>query len=368
MKTFCTQIFSAAAAVLLSSCSLAERENWSASTRAAPELGIILPVSTSSAARDAADGATLAAEEFNASSKTEIAVSVEDNSAGANATLAAVEKLSRKNVRLFCVGFDPEILPCHKLLSNINGGFFDFLIEYPPAVLLGKNAARIYFNGAQQADKLAAHFAKTAPAKNAEIAIISEDSPYGKSLGDYFNFTLATSERKIIRDFFAKGETRFDIYARHITARNPAAVFYVGTGGEFSALKTALARAGFTGRLYKNRGFFDVQPTHASAAKPALRTTTISAPFEIASARTREGRSFAASFEKRFGRPPSVYAAFGYDGAKALIAAAARNNFDISKLSSEFKNTRTDAATSTLVFDSSGDCTALLNITSVPAK
>lgn len=316
--------------------------------RAAAVLGVMLP--ENEAGRDVLDGMRLAAELLPECRG--FSIFAEPAPKSATDALRTVGRLSSMGVRVFCVGFDSEILAFHKIYSSMGGAFFNFFAEYPPATLSGENSTRIFFNGAQLGDMLSAKFDSMPRAKTA--AIVSEDSDIGKSLGDYLNFCVSIQTRKIFRDFYSAGETKFDIYARGIVLQKPDAIFYAGSGAEFPALRDSLRAAGYSGMLFQMRGIKPLSPVNNGDA----RTLCAFSEFEISP--NAEAKKFAAAFEKKYGRAPSVFAAWGFESARLLASALAAADFDATKMRAFFKSRKYDGVLGTLYFDSSADCSAKL--------
>ena len=316
------------------------------------KIGVILPMSSSRVATDVVDGMKLAQKLHNASvsPSDKMKLVFEDVSdSSKNPPLKALERLTADGIRVFCVGFDKDILLVHKLFSAMDGAFFNFMITYPPATLLGKNSTRIFFNSAQEGDMMAS-FEKTSPIHSSKYAIVSEDSPIGKSTGDFLNFSISTPTRKVFREYFTTGETNFDVFAKHIVYQNPRAIFYIGSGHEFNALESSLQSCGYKGLLLKNRGFrlFDSYATSSRA---------VVAKFELLSE-----NKFKELFRREYGREPSVFAAWGFDGANLLFRAMKASGYELSGIRKSFLESKYEGAMGILMFDSSADCTAELLI------
>ena len=310
------------------------------------KIGVILPLSNSRVATDIADGIALALAEFNSSHKQsdKFEFYFEDINAK-NPPLKAVSNLSEKGVRVFCVGFDKEIIKVHKLFSGMSGAFFNFMMNYPPATVQGTNSTRMFFNIAQEADMLAECALKKDGEKT--FVILSEDSSAGKSAGDFLNFSISASDRKVFRDFFTKGETRFDIFASQIITQKPRAIFYIGDGYEFPYLEKSLKQNGYKGLLYRNRGMdLSVRPSPHSKCSISLFEKCLSF-----------SEKFKQTFFHKFSRKPSVFAAWGYDSANLLITAMISSDFQVSKMRDQFCNVQKQGVVGNLKFDSSADCT-----------
>ncbi len=318
------------------------------------KVGIVLPLSTNQSARDIADGMAMAVAEFNASQGKDGIVEFffEDIGENKNKPLNAISRLTERGVRVFCVGFDKEIIMQHKMFSNFSGAFFNFFMSYPPATIQGSNnSTRMFFNVAQEADIMAEYALKQKGSKT--YVILSEDSAWGKSAGDFLNFSVSASDRKVFRDYFTTGEKSFDIFAKQILYQNPKAIFYVGDGCEFEYLENALKRASFKGILLRNRGM-QLNVEKSSYSKVCLTK------FETCN--TDKIKKFKTDFQNKFSRQPSIFSAWGYDSANHLIQAMYKTNFTLSKMRKQFCNVEKNGVVGTLKFDSSADCTTDLTL------
>ncbi len=318
------------------------------------KIGVILPLESNLVARDVADGMRLAVKLHNTSvpAQERFQVFFEDVDKQKKKTpLKVLERLSSKGVRVFCAGFDAEILPVHKLFSSMNGAFFNFLMTYPPASVLGKNSTRMFFNSAQEGDMMAS-FESTSKVTSLTYVIIAEDSSIGKSASDFLSFSLSSKTRKVIREFFTKGEKNFDLFAEQIVAQNPKAIFYVGDGTEFASLSRALKSREYKGVLVKNRGslLFD---------KSSYFGYGVCAKFELDK---NFSKNFKDAFAREYKREASVFAAWGFDNANILFNAMKSSDFQMSSLRGQFINASYSGAMGKLIFDSSADCTAELVI------
>ena len=320
------------------------------SPKASKAIGVVFPMS-SQVSHEILDGMNLALTEVNNTlPEQEHFQLVRGNSENSGGVLKEVENLFSQKVRVFCLGFDSDVILSHKVLSSMSSGFFNFMMTYPPATLNGKTSTRIFLNGAQEADLMASVVKGDKTIKR--IAILSEDSFIGKSVGDYLNFCVATAERKIYRDYFNSGEKSFDIYAMQITAEKPSVIFYIGSGKEFTALQKALNNAGFKGKVVKNRGYLlhdNTIATHKILYK--------SENFE-----SKLGKDFHKKFVAKYNRNPSLFSAYGYDNVKLLVSAMQKANFRVSGIRNSFVNKNYEGASGKLSFDSSADCTAELDL------
>lgn len=314
---------------------------------AEPKIGFILPMSEPVAV-DVLDGARLAAEEL-AAGGAEFGILSRDVSGG-ESPLKAVADLSENGVRVFCAGFDANIIAYHRAMSSMGGAFFNFMMFYPPATLEGKNSTRIFFNGAQEGDVLAAALLKSCGcAPLGDVTAVCDDSPEWKSMADFVGFELSSSERKMYRDYFARGESRFGLFAKQIFPLKTSAALYFGGGAEFGAFLEAMRNVGYDKPVARTRGLAPFVG-HRGGVYLALSA------FEDG-VRTAEGARFAKAFESRFGRKPSAFAAYGFDSVKLLAKAMLDSGFNVSKMRANFVSVSRDCATGRADFDSSADCT-----------
>ena len=313
---------------------------------AAPKIGFILPMKEPAAA-DVLDGARLAAQEL-ADGGAKFDILSRDVSGGAN-PLKAVADLSGEGVRVFCAGFDANIIAYHRTMSSMGGAFFNFMMFYPPATLEGKNSTRIFFNGAQEGGILSAALLKNGGAPLGDITAVCDDSPEWKSMADFAGFELSSSERKMYRDYFTRGESRFDLFAKQIMPLKTSAALYFGGGAEFDAFFKAMRNAGYDRPVARTRGL-------APFVRGRDGVYMAVSAFEDG-VRTAEGARFAKAFEEKYGRKPSAFAVYGFDSVKLLAKAMLDSGFDVSKMRRSFVSVSRDCAAGRADFDSSADCT-----------
>ena len=340
------------ACLMLSAC--ATDESAVSSSKLEPKIGLILPIESSQCARDILDASRMAADDFNAQNPG-LKFDIVPFDISKASVLEAVGRLTDEGVRVFCAGFDAQIISQHNMLSGMRGVFFNFMMAYPPATLQGKNSTRIFFNGAQEADLLSGELEKIhARGGLGNVAILAEDTPQYKSLSDYISFAVSTSQRKVFRDYFSPGESRFDIFARYIIPFGADAIIYVGAGPEFEALRRDMLSASYKNTIARMRGM-EVYP------KPVKGVVCPFSAFE-SGILTAEGREFARAFKVRYLRPASAFAAYGYDSAMLLMKAIKASGFDVSKIRRQFTEKSYDGACGSIRFDSSADSTTPLVI------
>ncbi len=317
------------------------------------QIGVMLPLSKSDSARDVADGMRMALKKRNSklSSDNQFQFYFEDIDKKKNSPMKALGRLTENGTRVFCIGFDAEILPVHKLFSSMDGAFFNFLMTYPPASILGKNSTRIFFNSAQEGDMMAS-FENKSKLSSLTYVIASEDSPIGKSAGDFLAFSLSSQTRKVIREYFSKGENNFDIFATEVVHQNPKVIYYIGGGAEFEFLAKALKKCNYKGLLVKNRGLVAFE-------KVLFFGKGVVSRFEV---EDNFSSQFKNMFACEYGRAPSVFAAWGFDSANILMDAMETSDFQLHALRGNFLNTSYNGAMGRLIFDSSADCSAELLI------
>ncbi len=340
--------------ILICSFGCATKDTSARDEKLERKIGIILPFENNLAARDVADGMRLALKLHNTSLPRDkhFQMFFEDVDKQKKKTpLKALERLSAKGVRVFCAGFDAEILPVHKLFSSMNGAFFNFFMTYPPATVLGKNSTRIFFNSAQEGDMMAS-FESTSKVTSLTYVIVAEDSSIGKSASDFLSFSLSSKTRKVIREFYTKREKNFDLFAEQIVSQNPKAIFYVGDGSEFASLSRALKSRDYKGILVKNRGalLFEKSPYFGYG---------VCSKFELD---RNFSKDFKDAFAREYKREASVFAAWGFGSANILFSAMKNSDFHMSSLRGEFLNASYSGVMGRLIFDSSADCTSELVI------
>ncbi len=128
---------------------------------------------------------------------------------------------------------------------------------------------------------------------------------------------------------FAPGTRRFDPQVAALKRADPEAVVFWGDAEEIGPAAAQIRAAGIKAAFLA----YDrvVEPEYVKTAGAASEGTVAACFFDLR--RTDPAWvGFVSRFEKRHGRPPDVYAAYGYDGARLLLEGIQRAGTDRVKI------------------------------------
>ena len=340
---------------LLGGCSSQEGES-------SYSIGAILPLrgECSEASREIVRGMEIARDEINARggvAGVPLRLDVRDARADKGSVLETFDVMRRGGVKVFNMGFGKEVIFTKNIISKCDDVFVNYLCSYPPITLDMPNSTRVFINGAQMGDIMAAAV-KRGGAADVNIVAMNVDNFFGKADADYLAFNLKVSKTKYYRDVFGEGETRFGIFAEQIGRLYADYVFYVGHGAELGAFLDSLAKAGYSKTVVAN---CPLEPVSVSVPK-GIEFYQVETFFEQGKIDTEVSRRFKAAYEAKFGARPSWRAACGYDSIMLLAQAAQKSRFIPSKMRAHFENLRHGGALGKIEFDKTADSTLEMSL------
>ena len=248
MKSKCAKFIACAAglaAVLFGGCSSTPKYGENTYP-----MGVILPLTgeNSVAAKEALNGMELGAQKVNSTGGIAgLNVKIISRDANGSDKLNFEEhfdSLRRDGVKVITLGFDEKVVAWHQRLLKCDDAFMNFFCQYPPATIDSKNTVRIFLNGAQDGDILS-KVVERSDKRDTRIVLMSVDSMFGKSCGDYLAFCVRLERTKLYTDVFSQNTRDFSIFSTQIQRLFPDYVFYVGRGAELPNFVDSVAKAGF---------------------------------------------------------------------------------------------------------------------------
>jgi branched-chain amino acid transport system substrate-binding protein len=180
---------------------------------------------------------------------------------------------------------------------------------------------RLMANDEVQASEVARYIDKGLKARS--VSIVHDNSEYGKALAVLTESGLKQRGVTTKVDVIDPKALDYSAAVNIVKAQQPAAVFYGGYYPEAGRLLKQLRDAGVTkpfvaGDASKDPG---IGAGAGKAADGALVTCACTDPAHQSDAASQ---AFAKAYQDRFGRPPQLYSAEFYDGAKLLLDAIRR--------------------------------------------
>jgi branched-chain amino acid transport system substrate-binding protein len=191
------------------------------------------------------------------------------------------------------------------------------------AVALGQNGwkfwHRVLANDGVQGPGDADFIAKTLNAKT--VAVIDDQSEYGKGLGDAVRKQLATDGVKVaVNDAVNPDASSFSSTVNKVKPANPDVVFFAGYYSAAGKLVKQLKDGGVQGTFMSGDGTLDAQfiAGGGAAANGALLSCTCSSAVGSSDPAVQK---FATDYKAKFKADPATYSAEGYDATNAVLQA-----------------------------------------------
>ena len=191
------------------------------------------------------------------------------------------------------------------------------------AVALGQNGwkfwHRVLANDDVQGPGDADFIAKTLNAKT--VAVIDDQSEYGKGLGDAVRKQLATDGVKVaVNDAINPDASSFSSTVNKVKPANPDVVFFAGYYSAAGKLVKQLRDGGVQGTFMSGDGTLDAQfiAGGGAAANGALLSCTCSSAVGSSDPAVQK---FATDYKAKFNVDPATYSAEGYDATNAVLQA-----------------------------------------------
>jgi branched-chain amino acid transport system substrate-binding protein len=200
-------------------------------------------------------------------------------------------------------------------------------VELPDVVPGGASFHRVLPDDAAQAAGVAKYL--TASLKPTSIAIVHDNSEYGKGLAEDQLAPLLEGEIEIVATEVIDPESEdFSAAVNAVKAAAPEAIFYGGYYEEAGQLKKQLADAGVDATFISGDGALD--SGFVDAAGDAADGAILSCPCFFASEAAEDPAisEFATQYEEINGSVPGTYSTEAYDAANILLNGILEGNTD----------------------------------------
>lgn len=204
----------------------------------------------------------------------------------------------------------------------------------------------------QQGKAAAAYFATGWP--DAKIALIHDNSSYGKALADMFlaEFSTRTKKESVLYTHIDRSVVDFEPVVKELKEKQPTIVYFGGLFLQGSELLKAIRAAGINAMFVSgdgcwNQAFID----RAGGLSEGCYMT-----FNPKPEGTEEGRAFAEEYNLRFKEGPHPYSLFGYTAAKIVMNAIQKaGTKDPIAIAQVMRSQEFDTPFGTMRFDQKGD-------------
>ncbi|NDV12941.1 branched-chain amino acid ABC transporter substrate-binding protein [Crenobacter caeni] len=307
------------------------------------------------------NGVTLAIEDANAEKPVIGGLAVtfelvaEDDQADPKAATQIAQKFVDDKVNGVVGHFNSGTsIPASKIYSD--GGIPMVAMATAPAFTQQgfKNTFRSMTSDTQQGSVMGKFVVEKLGAKN--IVIVDDRTAYGQGLADEFEKAVKAAGGTVSkREFTNDKATDFAAILTSIKAQNPDIIFFGGADAQSAPMAKQMKRLGIkaplvSGEMTKTPNFVKLAGKEAEG--------TIASLAGLPLAQMPKGKDYETRYKTRFNTDVATYSPYGYDAARAMIAAMKKaDSTDPAKyLPALASNAYTDGVTtSNWAYDDKGD-------------
>lgn len=303
---------------------------------------------------DLKNGVELAVSEWNARGGVlgkKIEVVAGDDAADPKQAVSIANKLiNQKAVALVGHWNSSCSIPASKYYNDANMVMISPATTNPKLTLQGfKRVFRVCGTDAQQGRMAAAFVLKSLRPK--QVAIIHDNTQYGKGLADIFRETLGGKIPVVYYGAITQGDPDYKSVLTSIKEKNPGLYFFGGVYPEAGRLVRQAKEIGMNIPMMTGDGVYD--PTFLNIAGKAAEGTYVTFGKEPAGLAT--ARSFMKNYKSNYGEP-GPYSIYAYDAANIILKAIAdTKTTDGTKLAGYISKTTFHGAFGDISFDKNGD-------------
>jgi branched-chain amino acid transport system substrate-binding protein len=211
---------------------------------------------------------------------------------------------------------------------------------------------RLMANDEIQGNEVARYIGGALKAKT--VSVVHDNTEYGKALAVITESALRKSGAATRIDVIDPKALDYSAAVNIVKTHQPAAVFYGGYYPEAGRLVKQLRDAGVTAPFVAGDASKDpgIAQGAGRAAEGAVVTCACTDPAHQADPASQ---AFAKAYQDRFGRPPQLYSAEFYDGARLLIDAIRRGARTRDAVLSNLMSTGLEGVTKRFSFQPDGE-------------
>ncbi|HEX6477188.1 MAG TPA: branched-chain amino acid ABC transporter substrate-binding protein [Acidimicrobiales bacterium] len=188
------------------------------------------------------------------------------------------------------------------------------------------------------------------------VAVIDDNSEYGKGIADIVASSLPTSGATVpVRDHIDPKVTGYSATVKDINAGNVDAVFFGGYYQQAGLLVKQLRDAGNKAAFVSDDGTND--PGFVAAAGPAAAGSYVTCPC-VPTPSTPAGQAFTTAYQSAANTAPGTYSAQGFDAANFILAAIRAGNTSGKAINSYLARHSYNGVLGTLRFNAQGEINA----------
>jgi len=278
-----------------------------------------------SAGKDNQGGLQLAVERLNTQGlviggkKIKFEIIAEDDQADPRSGVGAAQKLVDQGVKAIVGPYNSGVTIPASRVYNEAGIVTATVASNPKITQQGFTYLyRVAASDSQLGGKMALYAAKELKIKS--VSVIDDRTAYGQGLADEFSKVAKANGINVVsKDFTNDKATDFTAILTSIKGKKPDAVFIGGYAPQGGPIKRQMKQLGINAVLLGGDGI--CSPEMGRLGGDAIGDSVYCTQGGTMLEKAKEGKVFADDYQKKFNRPPEVYAVSFYDGMM-LIAQA----------------------------------------------
>ncbi|MFC4636897.1 branched-chain amino acid ABC transporter substrate-binding protein [Deinococcus hohokamensis] len=152
--------------------------------------------------------------------------------------------------------------------------------------------------------------------KAKKVYVLNDKTAYGEGLAREVEKALKAKSVQVVANEGTEEKSDFSSIVAKIKLQRPDAIYFGGIYNQVGVFIKQLREAGINAPVVGGDGLDSSElATIAGAGANNIYFTTVAAPIEALPA----AKTFAASYQKTFGKPAQGFGAFGYDAAKVVL-------------------------------------------------
>ncbi|ASN81300.1 MULTISPECIES: branched-chain amino acid ABC transporter substrate-binding protein [Deinococcus] len=152
--------------------------------------------------------------------------------------------------------------------------------------------------------------------KAKKVYVLNDKTAYGEGLAKEVEKALKAKGVAVAANEGTEEKSDFSSIIAKIKLQNPDAIYFGGIYNQVGVFVKQLREAGINTPVVGGDGLDSSElATIAGAGANNIYFTTVAAPIEALPA----AKTFAANYQKAFGKPAQGFGAFGYDAAKVVL-------------------------------------------------
>lgn len=278
-----------------------------------------------SAGKDNQGGLQLAVERLNTQGlviggkKIKFEIIAEDDQADPRSGVGAAQKLVDQGVKAIVGPYNSGVTIPASRVYNEAGIVTATVASNPKITQQGFTYLyRVAASDSQLGGKMALYAAKELKIKS--VSVIDDRTAYGQGLADEFSKVAKANGINVVsKDFTNDKATDFTAILTSIKGKKSDAVFIGGYAPQGGPIKRQMKQLGINAVLLGGDGI--CSPEMGRLGGDAIGDSVYCTQGGTMLEKAKEGKVFADDYQKKFNRPPEVYAVSFYDGMM-LIAQA----------------------------------------------